>query len=84
MDSHLITIEIRIERDTSKWVEMDSLSFNEDRLECLDTESVKCWSTIQEDVLSFDDFFESIPNFFGIFFDDFFCVFDVEMRILVR
>ena len=75
MHCHLITIEIRIEGSTSKWVELDSFSFDETRLEGLDTKSVKCWCTIEKYVFSFDNFFERIPDFFFSFVDDFFCVF---------
>ncbi|EKD29813.1 MAG: hypothetical protein ACD_78C00261G0001, partial [uncultured bacterium (gcode 4)] len=46
VDGHLIPIEIGIKGRTTEWVELDRLPFDENRLESLDTETVKCWCTI--------------------------------------
>ena len=37
VNSHLVTIEVGVERCTCEWVELDSLTFNHAWLECLDT-----------------------------------------------
>ena len=46
VNSHLVTIEIGVERCTYQWMKLDCLTFYKDRLKCLDTQSVKCRSTV--------------------------------------
>ena len=48
MDSHLVTVEVSVERSTSKRMQLDSLTLNELWLESLNTETVKCRSTVQK------------------------------------
>ena len=52
VNSHLVTVEVGVERSTSKWVELDSLTLDELWLECLNTKTVKCRSTVQENWVS--------------------------------
>ena len=58
--SHLVTIEVSIERCTCQWVQLDSLTLNKLWLEGLNTETVKCWSTVQENWMSLHDILKNI------------------------
>jgi hypothetical protein len=37
VDSHLVTVEVSVERSTNEWVKLDCLAFYKLRLERLDT-----------------------------------------------
>ena len=60
--SHLVTIEVGVERGTNKGMQLDRLTFYQDRLKCLDTQSVQCRRTVQHNRMLFDDIFQNIPN----------------------
>ena len=62
MNGHLIAVKIRVESGTNERVNLDRFSFNQYRLECLDTEAVKRRSAVQKHRMVFNDFFENIPN----------------------
>jgi hypothetical protein len=62
VNSHLVAVEVGIERSTSQWVELDSLTLDELRLECLDAETVKCRSTVEEHWVTLHDVLENIPD----------------------
>jgi hypothetical protein len=55
MHSHLVAVEVGVESGTYKRMKLDSLTFNKDGLESLDTESVKCRSTVQHNGMLMDD-----------------------------
>src|ERR1700733_3017157 len=59
---------------------LDSVSFDEDRLECLDTEAVKSRSSVQEHVLVLDHVFEHSPHFRDAVVDETGCAADVECQ----
>ena len=61
MNSHLVTIEVGVERSTNQRVKLDSTAFNEDRLECLDTQTVKCRRTVQKYGVRLDNILQCIP-----------------------
>ncbi len=63
MDSHLVTVEVGIERRTCQRMELDSLTFDKLRLECLDTKSVKRRGTVQEYRMSLHNILKNIPNY---------------------
>jgi len=63
--SHLVTIEVGVEGRTNEWVQTDRFPFNQYRLECLDTETVKRRRTVQEDRTTLDHFFQDIPDIAG-------------------
>jgi len=48
VNSHLVTVEVGIERGTCQRVELDSFAFNHLRLECLDTQTVQCRCTVEQ------------------------------------
>ena len=48
VDGHLVTVKIRVERRAHQWMELNGLSFDENRLKCLDAQSVKCRRTVEQ------------------------------------
>ena len=62
MHSHLVTVEVGIERRTSQRMQLDSLTFYHLGLESLDTQAVQCRSTVQQHRVSFHHVFQNIPN----------------------
>ena len=46
VNSHLVSVEVCIECGTYKRMKLNCLTFDKNRLECLNTESVKCRSTV--------------------------------------
>ena len=60
--SHLVTIEVGIERRTCQWVKLNSLTFNKFRLESLNTKTVKCRRTVKHDRVTLHDILKNIPN----------------------
>ena len=63
MDSHLVSVEIGVERCTNQWMKLDSLTFYKNRFKCLNTKSVQCRGTVQHNRMLFDYFFQNIPYF---------------------
>ena len=61
MDSHLVSVEIGIERGTYKRVKLDSLTFNKYGLESLNTKSVESRCTVQHNRMLCDNFLKHIP-----------------------
>ena len=61
MHSHLVTVEVGVKCRTCERVQLDCLSFDHFRLECLYAESVKCRGTVEEDGMSFHHILENIP-----------------------
>ncbi len=65
MHRHLISVEVGIESGTDERVDMDSLTLDENRLKGLDTETMQCRSTIEEDVVILGNALENVPDFFS-------------------
>ena len=61
MNSHLVTVEVRVECGTNKRMELDCLTFYKDRLKRLDTQTMQCRCTVQHNRMFFDYFFQNIP-----------------------
>ena len=62
VNSHLVTIEVGVECGTSQWVQLDSLTLNELRLESLDTQTVQCWCTVEEHRMTLHHVFKDIED----------------------
>ena len=62
VNRHLVTVEVSVERGTNERMQTNSLAFNEHRLECLNAQTVKGWSAVQEHGMFRDDLFEHVPN----------------------
>ena len=61
MDSHLVSVEVSVEGWTHEWMQLNSVTFNKARAECLDTLAVKRWCAVQENVLTSNCFFQDFP-----------------------
>ena len=46
MDSHLVAVEVCVERRTNKRMQLDRLTLYQNRLKCLDTKSVQCGGAV--------------------------------------
>ena len=77
MDSHLVAVEVRVERRAAQRVELNRSAFHEHRLKRLDTQSVQGRCTVQHNGVVFDDNFKCIPNFGLGAFHHFSCRFDI-------
>ena len=62
MYSHLVTIEVGVERCTYEWVKLYSLTFYKDWLECLNTKSVECRRTVKHNRVLLDNILKYIPD----------------------
>jgi len=62
VNSHLVTIKVGIERCTCQRMQLDSFTFDHLRLESLNTQTVKCRSTVQQYWMAFHYVFKNIPD----------------------
>merc|ERR1711916_391485 len=72
VNSHLVTVEVSVERRTDERVKLDSLTFNESWLERLNTETVKRWRAVEHDRVLANNLFEDIPDFRLLFLNQLF------------
>jgi len=59
--SHLVSIEVRVECGTYQGMQLDCLTFYQDRLKCLNAQSVQCRRTVQHNRMFLDNLFQHIP-----------------------
>ena len=62
MHSHLVAVEVGIERRTSEGMQLDCLAFDHLWLEGLDAEAVQCRGTVQQNGMSLHDELEDVPD----------------------
>ena len=62
VNSHLVAVEVGVERRTCQRVELDSLALDELRLERLDTETVKCRRTVEHYRVALHYVLEDVPD----------------------
>ena len=62
VNSHLVAVEVSVVSCTYKGMKLDSSTLYKNRLKCLNTKSVKCWSTVEENRMALDYNFQCIPN----------------------
>ncbi len=60
--SHLVTVEVRVERGADQRVDLDGLAFDQLWLERLDTEPVQGRCPVEQHRMLGDDLFEHIPD----------------------
>ena len=77
MNRHLVAVEVGVERGTYKRMKLYSAAFNEHGLERLDTQTVKCWRTVEHYGVTFDYDLKGVPNGFLGALNGFSCGFDV-------
>ena len=61
MNSHLVSIEVCVERGTYKRMKFDSFTLYKNGLKCLNTQSVKCRSTVQHNGMLMYNILKHIP-----------------------
>ena len=61
MYSHLVTVEVSVVCRTHQWVQLNRFTFNQYRFKRLDTQTVKCWRTVQQYWMLTDNLIEDIP-----------------------
>ena len=62
VDSHLVTIEVGIKCSTCQRMQLDSLTLNQLWLEGLNTQTVKCWCTVEQNGVTLHDVLKDIPD----------------------
>ena len=62
MDSHLVAVKVSVVCCTSERMKFKSTTFNKNRLKCLNTKTVKCRRTVEENGVSLDYNFKCVPN----------------------
>src|SRR5690606_14314623 len=62
VNRHLVTVEVGVKRRTHQRVKLDSLTFDQHRLEGLDTKTVQRRSTVQQYRVTLEYVFKDIPN----------------------
>ena len=77
MNRHLVSVEVSVECRTRERMKLDRFTLYENRLKCLDTESVKCRRTVEHYRMLFDNTFKYIPYFRSYLFNHPLCALDV-------
>ena len=62
MHRHLIAVEVGVECRADQRMQLDRLAFDQDRLECLDTQTVQGRRTIQQNRVLAYHLFEYVPH----------------------
>ena len=60
--SHLVAVEVGVERRTYERMDLDGLAFDQLRLERLDTQTVQGWCTVEHHRMFGDHLFEHVPH----------------------
>ena len=76
VNRHLVTVEVGVKSGTYQRMQMDGLTFDQNRLKSLNTQSVQGRRTVQENRMFADHFFQNVPNFRTFFFNHAFGRFD--------
>ena len=63
MDSHLVTVEVCVESGTYQRMKLDCLTFYQDRLKGLDTQTMQRRCTVQHNRMLLNNIFQHIPYF---------------------
>jgi len=63
VNSHLVSVEVCVERCTDERVQLDGLALYEYRLKRLDSESVQCRGTVEQNRVILDDVIKNVPYF---------------------
>ena len=61
MYRHLVSVEVSVECGTNERMQLDCFTLYQDRLKCLNSQTVQCRSTVQHNRMLFDDFLEHVP-----------------------
>ena len=69
MNSHLVAVEVSVERGANQWVKLNGFAFDQHRLKRLNAQTVKCWRAVEHNRMFADHLVEDIPNFRLFFFN---------------
>ncbi len=61
MNRHLVAVKVGVERRAGKWMKLDCLAFDEDRLKRLDAQSVQRRCAVEHYGMLLDNVFQNIP-----------------------
>ena len=81
MDSHLVTVEVSVERCAHERVNLKGLAFDENWLERLDTETVQGRRTVQQNRVLLNDVFEHFPYLRATTLNHAFCSLNVLCNV---
>ena len=59
---HLVAVKVSVERGAHEWVQVNGFAFHQLWLECLNTQTVQGWCTVEQHGVFFNDFFEHVPH----------------------
>ncbi len=62
MDRHLVTVEVGVVSRTYQRVQLNSLTFDQYRLECLNAQAVQRRRAVEQYRVLADDFLENVPD----------------------
>jgi len=62
MHRHLVAVKVSVEGCTDQRMQLDGLALDQNGLECLDTEPVKRWSTVQQDGMLANNLLKNVPH----------------------
>ena len=60
---HLVAVKVSVECSTNQRVQLNRLTFNQDRFKRLNAEAVQGWRTVEHDRVFADHVFQRIPDF---------------------
>ena len=83
MYGHLVAVKVGIERMTNKRVQSDRLSFDQHRLESLNTQTVQRRRTVKHNRMFAHNFVQNGKHFARFFFDKGFRFFNIEHDVLI-
>src|ERR1700741_4462022 len=61
MDSHLVAVEVGVERRADERMQLDRLALDQHQLERLDAEAVEGRRAVQQDLMFAEDVLEDVP-----------------------
>src|SRR5439155_11872885 len=73
----LIAVEVSVEGRADQRMDLDCAALDQDRLECLNTQTVERRRAVEQDRMVLDDLFEDIPDLGSDALEDAFGRFDV-------
>ena len=84
MNCHLVTVEVSVEGATSQRVKLNCLTFNELRLEGLNTQAVQRRCTVQQHGVLTDDVVEDVPHLGALAFNLALCSLHILSEVLLN
>ena len=62
MDSHLVTVEVSVERSANQWMKLYGLAFDQNGLKRLNSQTMQSRRPVQHHGMLFDHFLKNVPN----------------------